>query len=46
MLSLLPATNPDCYNVITVELIKDNQLVRKVCFSEAFVVDYSESYST
>lgn len=43
--ALLPATNPDCYKKITVEYTKDNQLVRKVCFSKAFVVDYSESYS-
>jgi hypothetical protein len=43
--ALLPATNPDCYKQIAVEYTKDNQLVRKVCFSKAFVVDYSESYS-
>jgi hypothetical protein len=43
--ALLPATNPDCYKEITVEYTKDSQLVRKVCFSKAFVVDYSESYS-
>lgn len=43
--ALLPATNPDCYKEITVEHTKDNQLVRKVCFSKAFVVDYSENYS-
>ena len=43
--ALLPATNPDCYKEISVEYTKDNQLVRKVSFSKAFVVDYSESYS-
>ncbi len=43
--ALLPATNPDCYKKITVEYTKDNQLVQKVCFSKAFVVDYSENYS-
>ena len=43
--ALLPATNSDCYKEITVEYTKDNQLVRKVCFSKAFVVDYSENYS-
>ena len=43
--ALLPETNPDCYKEITVEYTKDNQLVRKVYFSKAFVVDYSESYS-
>ena len=43
--ALLPATNPECYKELTVEYTKDNQLVRKVCFSKAFVVDYSENYS-
>ncbi len=43
--ALLPVTNPECYKEITVEYTKDNQLVRKVCFSKAFVVDYSENYS-
>jgi antitoxin (DNA-binding transcriptional repressor) of toxin-antitoxin stability system len=43
--AVLPATNPDCYKEISVEYTKDNQLVRKVSFSKAFVVDYSESYS-
>lgn len=43
--ALLPATNPDCYKEVAVEYTKDNQLVRKVSFSKAFVVDYSESYS-
>lgn len=43
--ALLPATNSDCYKEIAVEYTKDNQLVRKVCFSKAFVVDYSENYS-
>jgi hypothetical protein len=43
--AVLPATNPDCYKEISVEYTKNNQLVRKVSFSKAFVVDYSESYS-
>ncbi|OPZ92154.1 MAG: hypothetical protein BWY74_01728 [Firmicutes bacterium ADurb.Bin419] len=43
--ALLPATNSDCYKEITIEYTKDNQLVRKVCFPKAFVVDYSENYS-
>lgn len=43
--ALLPATNADCYKEITVEQYHKNLLVRKVCFSKAFVVDYSENYS-
>lgn len=43
--SLLPAGNPDCYKEVTVEQTHANQLIRKVRFSRAFVVDYSESYS-
>lgn len=43
--SLLPATDTNCYKEITVEQYKNNQLVRKVSFSKAFVVNYTESYS-
>jgi hypothetical protein len=43
--ALLPATNPDCYKEITVEHYKSGKLLRKVTFSKAFVVDYSEEYS-
>lgn len=43
--ALIPATNPDCYKEISVEQTHANQLVRKVKFTKAFVVDYSESYS-
>lgn len=43
--ALLPATNQECYKEITVEQYHSEQLLRKVCFSKAFVVDYSESYS-
>ena len=42
--ALLPATNSDCYKEIVVEYYHSDQLVRKVCFSKAFVVDYSEDY--
>jgi len=43
--SLLPPTNSDCYKEITVEQYQKGLLVRKVCFSKAFVIDYSENYS-
>lgn len=43
--ALLPGTNPDCYKAITVECYRSNQLIRKVSFSKAFVVSYSENYS-
>lgn len=43
--ALLPATNSDCYKDIIVEQFRAGQLVRKVRFNKAFVVDYSESYS-
>jgi len=43
--ALLPATNSDCYKEIIVEQYKSGKLLRKVSFSKAFVVKYSESYS-
>ncbi len=43
--ALLPATNPDCYKTVTVEHYKSDKLLRKVSFSKAFVVDYSEEHS-
>lgn len=43
--ALLPATNPECYKEITIEHYKEEKLLRKVTFSKAFVVKYSESYS-
>lgn len=42
--SLIPSTSPDCYKVLTVEQTHEDQLIRKVTFSKAFVVDYSESH--
>ena len=42
--SLIPSTSPDCYKEITVEQTHEDQLIRKVTFSKAFVVDYSESH--
>jgi hypothetical protein len=43
--ALLLATNTECYKEIVVEHYKSDQLLRKVCFSKAFVIDYIESYS-
>ncbi|HEX9063053.1 MAG TPA: hypothetical protein VF941_23005 [Clostridia bacterium] len=42
--SLIPSTSPDCYKEITVEQTHEEQMIRKVTFSKAFVVDYSESH--
>ncbi len=38
----IPSTSSDCYKEITVEQTHADQLLRKVTFSKAFVVDYSE----
>ena len=43
--SLLSGTNPECYKEITVEQYQKGLLVRKVSFSKAFVIDYSENHS-
>lgn len=43
--ALLPSSNADCYKEITIEEFDSKQLIRKVKFSKAFVVDYSENYS-
>lgn len=43
--AMIPGSDSSCYKEVTVELIKDSQLMRKVSFSKAFVVDYSEDYS-
>lgn len=43
--AMIPGSDSECYKEITAEFIKDNQLMRKVSFSKAFVVDYSEDYS-
>lgn len=43
--AMLAGNDSNCYKEVTVELIKDSQLMRKVSFSKAFVVDYSEEYS-
>ncbi len=43
--ALLPANNPKCYKEIEVEQTHAGELIRKVKFSMAFVVDYSESFA-
>ncbi len=44
--ALLPASDPKCYKKVEVEQANAaGQVIRKVSFPNAFVVDYSESYS-
>jgi hypothetical protein len=42
--SLVPAEKADCYRKLTVEMIAADQVVRKVSFPNAFVVDYTETF--
>ncbi|TVX95085.1 membrane-associated protease 1 [Cohnella terricola] len=42
--SLVPAEKADCYRKLTVEVISADQVVRQICFPNAFVVDYTETY--
>ncbi|WP_374019782.1 membrane-associated protease 1 [Paenibacillus thiaminolyticus] len=42
--SLVPAEKADCYRKVTLEVIAADQVVRKVYFPNAFVVDYTETY--
>lgn len=42
--SLIPAENKDCYSKVTVEVISASQVVRKIYFPNAFVVDYTEDF--
>lgn len=42
--SLVPAEKADCYRKVTVEVIAAEQVVREIYLSNAFVVDYKESY--
>ncbi|TYQ16974.1 UNVERIFIED_CONTAM: hypothetical protein Cloal_3564 [Acetivibrio alkalicellulosi] len=43
--SLLPSDNDKAYRNVEIEVIFEKETIRKVTFSKAFVVDYSESYS-
>ncbi|WP_371367043.1 hypothetical protein SRRS_11650 [Sporomusa rhizae] len=42
--SLVPAEKADCYRRLTIETIAADQIVRKVTFPNAFVVDYTETF--
>ncbi|OXM85390.1 membrane-associated protease 1 [Paenibacillus rigui] len=42
--SLVPAEKADCYRKVTLEVIAADQVIRKVYFPNAFVVDYSERF--
>ena len=42
--SVVRAESSDSYRKATVEIVSANQIVRKVHFPNAFVVDYQESY--
>ncbi|GGG82793.1 MULTISPECIES: hypothetical protein [Paenibacillus] len=42
--SLVPAEKADAYRKVTLEVIAADQVVRKVYFPNAFVVDYTEEF--
>ncbi|AGF55343.1 MULTISPECIES: hypothetical protein [Clostridium] len=42
--SLVPAEKADCYRKITVEVISADQVIRKITYPNAFVVDYKEVF--
>lgn len=42
--SLVPAEKADCYRKVTVEVISADQIIRKITFPNAFVVDYKEKF--
>ena len=42
--SLVPAEKADCYRKVTLEVISADQVVRKIHFPNAFVVDYVERF--
>jgi len=42
--SLVRAENADSYRKATIEVVYANQIVRKVHFPNAFIVDYTENY--
>ncbi|WGT41764.1 membrane-associated protease 1 [Lysinibacillus sp. 1 U-2021] len=42
--SLVPAEKADCYRKVTLEVVSADQVVRKIHFPNAFVVDYTERY--
>ncbi|MFF2484395.1 membrane-associated protease 1 [Paenibacillus sp. NPDC058071] len=42
--SLVPAEKADAYRKVTLEVIAADQVVRKIYFPNAFVVDYTEEF--
>lgn len=42
--ALVPAEKADCYRKVTIEVFAADQVVRKIYFPNAFVVDYDESF--
>lgn len=42
--SLVPAEKAHCYRKVTLEIISADQVVRKIHFPNAFVVDYAERF--
>lgn len=42
--SLIPAEKADCYRKVTVDVLSADQIIRKIFFPNAFVVDYKEHY--
>ncbi|WP_297428367.1 membrane-associated protease 1 [Clostridium sp.] len=42
--SLVPAEKADCYRKVTVEVISADQVIRKITYPNAFVVDYKENF--
>lgn len=42
--SLVPAEKADCYRKVTVEVISASQVIRKITYPNAFVVDYKETF--
>ncbi|GAC41175.1 hypothetical protein [Paenibacillus popilliae] len=42
--SRVPAQKADCYRKVTLDVISAEQVVRSICFPNAFVVDYKEAY--
>jgi hypothetical protein len=42
--SLVPAEKADCYRKATVEVISADQVIRKITYPNAFVIDYIERF--
>ena len=42
--SLVPAEKADSYRKVTVEVISADQIIRKITYPNAFVVDYKEHF--